>query len=261
MFMKGFDGNALASVSIIIPYYGDSINQLFKCVLAIEKQSYPGDRIEVLIIDNNKSQKINRQFASSKCVRIIHEPQIGSYAARNKGIEAASGEVLAFTDSDCLPGQEWLENGLIALANNPDTNVVGGRIIFTFRDDAEPNLFELIDSTIHLRQVDYVKTMNYAATANLFARRSTFLEFGEFDSHYRSGGDREWGDRLKGNGVLFLYAPEAIVYHPARTTIRSLINKNRRAVGGELLRLRKHGHSNVEIFQAQWKAFFIRTIY
>lgn len=251
--------DALPSVSIIIPYYGDSIDQLSKCILAIEKQSYSKDRIEILVIDNNKSQKIDRQVISNECVKIIHEPRIGSYAARNKGIEVASGEALAFTDSDCIPGEHWLENGLIALAQYPGMTVVGGGIVFTFRNAAEPNIFELIDSTIHLRQIEYVRNMNYAATANLFSRRSMFEKFGNFDSNYRSGGDREWGDRLRENGVLFHYAPEAIVYHPARTTIRALINKNRRAVGGELLRLRRQGYSNARIFQEQLKAFFIRN--
>jgi glycosyltransferase involved in cell wall biosynthesis len=88
-------------VSIIVPVYNGSrtIDALLTSLLALD---YPPDQHEILIVDN-KSTDDTRQRIQRYPVTLLEETEIqGSYAARNRGIEAAQGEILAFTDADCV---------------------------------------------------------------------------------------------------------------------------------------------------------------
>jgi cellulose synthase/poly-beta-1,6-N-acetylglucosamine synthase-like glycosyltransferase len=226
-------------VSIIVPFYGKSDSQLLKCINALNSQSYPSDKFEIIIVDNNIRQLFFSKSISSVTIRVYHEIRPGSYAARNKGISVAKGAILAFTDSDCIPEKKWLEVAIKGLINLNYANPIGGAISFFYKKEGHPNIFEQIDSTIHLRQEEYIADLNYAATANFILDSNFFKKVGGFDSEYYAGGDREWGNRLMCIGKKIQYCPEAIVFHPARSSFWELAEKNRRAVGGEIIHMRK----------------------
>ena len=88
-------------VSIVIPVFNQA-QDLGRCLAALERQTYPADRFEAIVVDNGSDEPIGPVTERFSFVRAICEPAPGSYAARNRGIEASRGEVLAFTDADCL---------------------------------------------------------------------------------------------------------------------------------------------------------------
>src|SRR5687767_14260928 len=96
------------SVSVIIPVYNDT-ERLLRCLEALEAQTYPRNRFEVIVVDNGSdvpvADTLNRHAG---CAILVTEPRPGGFVARNAGIERASGEILAFTDADCLPAASWL---------------------------------------------------------------------------------------------------------------------------------------------------------
>ena len=106
------------AVSVIIPIYNGQ-SDLPDLLQSLYAQAYDRDRVEYLIIDNGsqdntwnalKQAEIEAQ-ADSFPLKILQEPKIqGSYAARNQGIQAATAEILAFTDADCRPEPDWLTN-------------------------------------------------------------------------------------------------------------------------------------------------------
>ena len=96
-------------VSVVIPVC-DDLRRLKICLEALENQTYPTHSYEVLVVNNNPVEDIEPDIVSFNHVRVICERRRGSYAARNKGILNARGTVLAFTDSDCIPRQDWIEN-------------------------------------------------------------------------------------------------------------------------------------------------------
>jgi len=165
-------------------------------------------------------------------VKTVSEDNIqSSYAARNEGIQIAEGEILAFTDSDCVPSESWLIEGCKEIEKN-NASMVAGKIEFTFKD-SEPNIWEYFDAAGKLNQKSYVENAGFGATANLFVWKNLFNKYGMFLSELESGGDYEFGRRLTQSGELIRYAKKALVFHPARSTFKSKLKKSKRIAKGQ----------------------------
>jgi glycosyltransferase involved in cell wall biosynthesis len=239
------------TVSVIIPYFGNRHSDLQHCIQCVESQQYPAQKLEIVVVDNNSLPSITTDSLGTDRVSILHEPFPGSYAARNRGISSSSGAIVAFTDADCAPTSTWLKDAIQELAQLNLKAAIGGKIVFSFRSNGNPNIWELYDSLIHLRQQDYISGNKFAATANLIVPRHYFTEIGMFNQVFYSGGDREWGERLHSHGGSIVYSDTAIVLHRARSTAREVVAKNRRGVGAELIRVRLDGASRLRILWVQ----------
>jgi glycosyltransferase involved in cell wall biosynthesis len=217
-------------VSVIVPVFNQG-DDLLHCLAALERQTYPADRFEVIVVDNGSDPPIGLAAGRFPCVRVIAEPAPGSYAARNRGIEASHGELLAFTDADCLPAPDWIECGVRAVQRLPRAGMVAGEIELTFRDPDKRTAVELFETILGLRQQLFL-TWGFGATANLFTSRATVDQIGPFDHRLKSGGDMEWGQRLRAAGLAQEYGPDARVFHPARRTLAQIWKKSIRVAGG-----------------------------
>ena len=152
-------------------------------------------------------------------VSLTHEASRGSYAARNTGLRHATAPHIAFTDVDCRPRTDWLEQGLRALSTSPR---VAGRIHFD--PPASPSVIELVDMGRFFRQRQYV-TEGFAATANLFIRRAVFDIVGGFDEGLRWGGDYELGRRCLRAGIPIVYAEHVVIDYRPRSSLSELFRK------------------------------------
>lgn len=227
-------------VSVIIPVL-DSSSYLKHCLEALEKQSYPVNRYEVIVIDNGSTEDIGSVTARFPRVRTLHEPQSGSYNARNTGIAAAKGRIVAFTDADCIPAHNWIEEGVKALGSVPNCGLAAGSIQFSFHNPSRPNVIELCDSVMHLQQSYYLRDSHFGVTANIFTFKSIIEAVGYFDATLKSGGDREWGQRVFMAGYQQVYADQATIQHPARASFSEFYRKvTRTARGAAILRTRKN---------------------
>ncbi len=231
-------------VSVIIPVYNDSA-RLRTCLAAIKDQTLSKEKYEVIVIDNNSTDGIRGVVKEFEQVRLAYEEKPGSYAARNKGISLAKGEVLAFTDSDCIPSQKWLEKGLDQLRAEPNCGFVAGEIKIFFITPEKPNPIELYDSLFNLQQQKYVEEQGWGATANLFAFREVFESVGVFDATLQSGGDAEWGKRVSAAGYSTFYADGCYILHPARHSFSELCRKDRRTVRGAYTLSQTSSHEHI----------------
>ncbi|MCK5346206.1 MAG: glycosyltransferase, partial [Candidatus Heimdallarchaeota archaeon] len=221
----------LPSVSIIIPFY-NNIEQVTLCLKCIQDQSYPKEKIEVIIINNGcKKQKINHVAVKYEVIYMYHGTP-GSYAARNCGILNAKGPILAFTDSDCRPEPDWLEKGISCLLSEKKNTIIGGHIEVVSENITCPNAIEQYEKITAHQQERYIKDLEFAATANLFTWIDTFQQVGMFDELLKSGGDREWGNRAADQGYNLKYCPESIILHPGRENIKQLFDREARLAGG-----------------------------
>src|SRR5690606_25599137 len=93
-------------VSVVIPVRDDAEGAQL-CVAALGDQTYPAERYEVVLVDDGSADSLRLSDIPSAAARVVHQPRSGSYAARNAGIDQAAGEIIAFTDSDCLPSPDW----------------------------------------------------------------------------------------------------------------------------------------------------------
>ncbi|MGH7859534.1 MAG: glycosyltransferase family A protein, partial [Candidatus Binatia bacterium] len=121
---------AVPLVSVVVPTFGDA-EGLGRCLAALELQTYPADRYEVVVVDNGSRPAVVLP-ESRRARRLEIEPKPGSYAARNRGVRSSRGEIFAFTDADCAPRADWLEQGVAALGIDPAVHPVAGRIELTF---------------------------------------------------------------------------------------------------------------------------------
>jgi len=223
-------------VSVIIPVYNDRV-RIRKALDALVNQTYSRDSYEIVVADNGSTDNTRSAVqvycdAYPNLVRTVTENKIqSSYAARNQGLQVARGEILAFTDSDCIPELDWIELGVRALEEEGVT-CGGGRIVFFFKS-SRPNIYEHFDAGRKLNQQSFVQNAGFAATANFFARREVFDRHGRFRDDLISGGDYEFGRRLTKAGEKLIFIPDAVVKHPARSTFRAIVEKSQRVAEGE----------------------------
>ncbi|MGL5095876.1 MAG: glycosyltransferase, partial [Planctomycetia bacterium] len=211
------------------------------CLDALACQTYSADRFEVIVVDNASEQTLEPAIAGRPNVTLAFEAQKGSYAARNRALTLARGAVLAFTDSDCIPTETWLMNGVTRLLADDGLGIVAGNVTLFFHDPAKPTPTELYELVWAFPQELYVTKHHYGVTANLFTRRSVIDHVGPFDGRMRSSGDHDWGNRVHHAGYRLTYAPDAVVRHPARKSFRDMQKKIIRTTGGNRDLLFKEG--------------------
>jgi glycosyltransferase involved in cell wall biosynthesis len=224
-------GTSLPYVSVIIPVFNDR-ERLLRCLDALSRQTYPRDRFEVVVVDNGSAESLEDIQSAFDNVRLECETRVGSYSARNKGLDVANGEVIAFTDSDCLPAPDWIEHGVKRIGDDASVGLLAGRVELFFRDPGHPSSAEIWDLYNSFQQEEHVNKHHFGATANVFTRRDVVEVVGPFDERLKSAGDADWGQRVAGNGFKLVYAEDVIVAHPARDSLAQVCAKTRRIAGG-----------------------------
>lgn len=218
--MKSHDRNdALPFVSVIIPVYNDP-SGLDRCLHALEGQSYGATNFEVIVVDNGSDPDLRpRTSFRSLRFRLLEEPRPGSYRARNLGVLHAQGDFFAFTDADCVPGKRWIETGIRCLTEaSGAVGAATGPVEIFFQNPSRPTAIELYESLHAFTQESNATELGFGVTANLFVSTSVWKSVGNFDGTLKSGGDKEWGERLTAHGLIVKYCPRARIYHPARET-------------------------------------------
>lgn len=218
-------------VSIIIPVFND-VEGLKTCLEALERQIYPTDDWEIVVVDNGPDDSIKDCVARFPRASYLVETIPTQFAARNKGIRECRGEIIAFTDADCLPDAHWLREGVEDLVNTPNCGLVAGHIEVFPEIEGKANAVELFEMITALPQEELVTKMKFGATANIFTFKQIFETVGFFNLSLPSGGDLEWGRRVSSAGYQVVYAPKALVKHPARKTWPSLRSRTIRVMGG-----------------------------
>ncbi|AUX64535.1 glycosyltransferase [Escherichia coli] len=229
----------MKTVSVIIPTYRDW-ERLSKCLNAIKKQRYPAEFIQVIVINNDPFD--NNPFINSdeyKNVKFLVEGKVGSYAARNKGLNYAKGEIIAFTDSDCVPDEFWISNAVRHFEENSKCTRIGGKIELFFKGNVSKTLAEFYEQSYAFRQKEFVQRQGMAATANMFSYKKVFDDISYFNDSLMSGGDAEWGVRANNKGYRIDYCDSVTVYHPARESMKQIFIKNRREASGKIKNKRK----------------------
>jgi len=201
----------LPHISVIVPVYNDR-EHIELLLDSLSDQDYPKDLLEIIVVDNNSTDD-SRQIAGRFPVTLLQENEIqSSYAARNKGIHNAKGQVLVFIDSDCVADRQWLTRGVkTLLAEHAD--LVGGQVKFTF--SKKQTAAEYYDALTNFAMESKINR-GVAATCNLFVKAEIFNRIGLFPDNVKSGGDVQWTQKATESGCSLIYAPDAVVYHPAR---------------------------------------------
>jgi glycosyltransferase involved in cell wall biosynthesis len=220
-------------VSVIVPVFNDCA-RLKICLEKLANQTYSSDLYEIIVVDNasNNGEEIEKVVALFSQAVVTYESFPSSFAARNQGISLAKGDVIAFTDADCIPTVDWIEKGIKNLLSTPNCGLVAGKIEVFFNDSHRVTSVELYESITAFPQQELIEKYNYAATANVFTFKSVIERVGNFDPDLKSSGDIEWGQRVAKFGYKQVYADDVCVAHPARHSFTQLIKRTVRLAGG-----------------------------
>ncbi|MBV0923320.1 glycosyltransferase [Halomicroarcula limicola] len=214
---------AAPTVSVIVPVYDDpeGVDRTLR-TLTEQAVSTP---YEVLVVDNGSTDRTPAVVASycrarPDLVELLVEDEIqGSYAARNAGIERASGEILAFVDADMRVGPAWVDDVAAAMQS---AEYVGFDVQIEGRPEDGPVVAFNHVSEFPIER--YVEEEQFAPTCCLAVRREVVETVGRFDERFRSSGDLEFGRRVHDAGFEQAFDPSVTMYHPPRS-VRELAEK------------------------------------
>jgi glycosyltransferase involved in cell wall biosynthesis len=216
--------DGLPFVSVVIPVL-DGEATIAACLSALASVDYPEECREIVLVDNGSTDRTT-EIASRYRVNILAEPQRGPARARNRGIRASRGDILAFTDADCLVSRGWIKEIVQRFAHT-DVGAVAGEILpFPPRTPAERHAARIR----HLSPERYLRRpiFPFAVTANLAFRRDVFHRIGLLDENCPRGGEStDFCTRFfRRSGLRLELAPRAVVFHRHRATARDLFSQH-----------------------------------
>jgi glycosyltransferase involved in cell wall biosynthesis len=210
------------TVSVIVPHYRD-LAALDVCLTLLERQSFPREDFEIVVADNGTPDADALRAVVRDRARLVVVPERGAGPARNGGVAASKGRLIAFTDSDCQPESDWLSAGVTALSRY---DFVGGHVKVLIQDPTHVTATEAFERVFAFDFKTYIQRKGFTGSGNLFCPRVLFERVGGFRSGVSE--DVDWSHRARQAGFRLGYEPKAIVGHPARRTWPELLGKWRR---------------------------------
>lgn len=223
------------ALSVIIPIYNGEADlpDLIEC---LSSQTYPKEQVEYVLVDNNSSDRTG-QILETTAVKLANkgiklypltEKDIqSSYAARNRGIRFAHYDILVFTDADCRPEPEWLEQ-LVKPFTNPNIGIVAGELCGLEGNTLLEKYADLFGTLSQKFLLDH-PFCPYGQTANLAIRKEAFEKVGLFRPYLTTGGDADICWRIQQQTDWKLdFAPLALVRHRHRSTLKEFRSQWRR---------------------------------
>lgn len=219
--------------SIVVPVYNNPVD-LRNCLTSLKSLNYADDNYEIIVVDNNSTDNtatIPSEFGIS-CLREVEFQS--SYAARNRGIKAARGDFIAFTDSDCVAHPDWLKE-IDAATEDESAGCFAGEILSVSPTSVVERFSDRIGLLRQKGPLSGWHFKPYAQTANAVYRKAVFDRVGLFDPTMKSGGDAviAWSMLDKTN-LTIRFVPDAIVYHHHRTNVPDLYAQFKRYGGREV---------------------------
>ena len=203
-------------ISVVIPVY-NCADTIRTCLESIFAQSYPRNHFEVIVVDDGSTDEtasVARALAatSNECLTILSQANAGPAAARNAGIRAASGTIVAFTDADCVAAPNWLESLIHVFNQYPDVAGVGGPLDNAARSNTLVARYLL--AADFYRHRTRGGAVEYLLTANAAFLRSALLAIGGFTERRQAWGeDADLSFRLVHSGYRLLLAQSGVVTH------------------------------------------------
>jgi len=201
--------------SVVVPTYGRP-DPLARCLAALAALDYRRDGFEVIVADDGSPAPVDdvaapvRDSLDLTVLRLAHG---GAGAARNRAVEVARGEFLAFTDDDCAVTRDWLTCLEARLARTNGGVMVGGKTRNALVDNPYSTASQMVVDVgyAHLN-VDPEHAAFFTAS-NMAMHRERFVDVGGFDTRFVASEDRELCARWSECGLRMVYAREARVDH------------------------------------------------
>jgi GT2 family glycosyltransferase len=223
-------------ISVIVCTYNGA-KTLRSCLEGILTLHYPN--YEVIVVSDGSTDASAVIAASYEGVRVIETPQQGLAAARNSGMDAAHGEILAYIDDDAIPDPDWLSHIAAAFSSGPYAAVGGPNVLPPDSSAVAECVANAPGGPTHVLVSD--REAEHIPGCNMTIRAAALREIAGFDPQFRAAGDDVdvcW--RLLDCGHRIAFSPGAVVWHHRRSSIRGYLRQQRGYGTAEALLERKH---------------------
>jgi mycofactocin system glycosyltransferase len=213
-------------VSVIVPTK-DREAELDECLAALSVLDYPRDRYEVIVVDDGSTDGTVAVAGRYPCHLVSNGRNRGQSYSRNVGVQRASGEILAFLDSDCVAEPHWLRD-LSPYFSWPRVAAVGGYVA-GYYDRSRLDRYEQVASSLNMGErllmaADDPGTF-YVPTCNLLVRHAAYAAVGGIREDLRVGEDVDLCWRLRSRGDYLLYVPQGRVRHKHRNRLAAMVRR------------------------------------
>jgi glycosyltransferase involved in cell wall biosynthesis len=219
-FDKESGARAQPNVSVVVPVY-NAEETIEDCVNSLLQMDFPAPEREIILVDNASTDDTGKILSRlTDRIQVVQETKRGAAAARNRGVVSARGEIVAFTDADCVVERGWLAN-LVAPLTEESIGIVGGKILAKRPCNPIEQFGESIhdhEQAINVYEPPHVITMNWAS-------RASVLRENLFDEKFVRSQDVDLSYRILQRGYRFVFAPAAVVYHRNEKTFPGLFKE------------------------------------
>lgn len=192
-------------ISVIVPAFNEE-DYIGYCLESLDAQDFPRDQYEVIVVDNGSTDN-TKKIAQEYSVKIIDHPVGNIGSVRNAGLNASCGDVIAFIDSDCVAGPDWLRNGFSLIMADKELGGLQGPCLSPKNGNLYQILWAPSESSVSKKRI------NRLATGSCFFRSSIFEEVGVFNERIKSGEDTDLSKRIIERGYKLILDSGCAVVH------------------------------------------------
>jgi GT2 family glycosyltransferase len=249
--------------SVIVPTYRRP-DQLKGCLRSLAGINYPKDYFEVVVVDDEGGIPLETfvsLFQDKLDITFLVQSHAGPAKARNTGAGYAKGQFLVFTDDDCRPTSDWLENLEERFSEAPDA-AIAGRAINTLSDNVYSTASQILIDYLHAYYNVNPNRGNFLTSNNLGVPSAQFLITGGFDTDFprAAGEDREFCDRWLYHGYRIIYTPKVLVYHAHPLTLRTYWRQHFNYGRGAFTFHKIRAQRNSEQFKLEPLSFYVKLV-
>lgn len=200
--------------SIIVPTHARPA-QLRECVESLARLDYPHDRFEVVVVDDGGGVPLEPTIGPLRHrlnIVLLTQSRTGPAGARNAGAAHARGELLVFTDDDCVPRPDWLGRLVDRYRAHPG-QAVGGLTVNALVTNPFSSTAQMIIDVGYAHQNGGGGRVPFFTTNNMAVPADGFRLVGGFDPTFTTAEDRDFCARWVAHGLPIVHEPEAVVEH------------------------------------------------
>jgi glycosyltransferase involved in cell wall biosynthesis len=206
-------GSGSPSISVVIPVYNDQQN-IDRCLRSVENQDYPKERIEIIVVDDGSTDR-SAEIARERNVKVLRQRHSGQGVARNKGVDEAHADIVAFIDSDDVASSSWLKEA-VPFLNDGEIAAVGCSQDLLNKDN---NFVKIAWLERYYRHSYSPERTNHLGGSGCIYKKSIFEEIGGFDPRTSPSEDMDLSIRVASMGYILFLIKKPLISVEYRTNL------------------------------------------
>ncbi|MCM8795321.1 MAG: glycosyltransferase [Candidatus Omnitrophica bacterium] len=232
-------------ISVILPVK-NAERFLPQCLESLNNLNYPKEKYEVIVSDSDSTDR-TQEIAISLGAKLVIADGPSVCAARNSGFKVARGEIIAFSDADCVMDKDWLLNA-VKYFTEPTLACVGGPSLIPEDETPFGKAAGFIFSyplftggSSYGRNFSRITEVKHNPGCNAIYRRSVLEKVMPVDERFFEGEDVVMNKKIRDLGYRFLFTPDTKVWHYRSSTPKRFFRQNFRYAKGRVLMWRESG--------------------